>query len=154
MYMKTPFRLDDHPRRPQPPLAPPPAGYFDQLPRQIMARVQPEAAAESVTWGWLASLSRPLRTALASAVVLGGFSTAFYISQPAAPIQNLPPTTALAAVTEADLIDYLALNNQLETEDLASLPLPDDSLMAYFLQASPQELEAALWPAPLDEAYY
>ncbi|QIL75198.1 hypothetical protein [Hymenobacter sp. HDW8] len=71
--MKTPFRLDDHPRRPQPPLASPPAGYFDQLPRQIMARVQPEATTESVTWGWLITLSRPLRTALASALVLGAF---------------------------------------------------------------------------------
>ncbi|MBC6605504.1 hypothetical protein H8B13_01600 [Hymenobacter sp. BT188] len=152
--MKTPFRLDDHPRRPQPPLASPPAGYFDQLPRQIMARVQPEATSESVTWGWLTNLSRPLRTALASAVVLGGFSTAFYLSQPTIQTPNLPPTTALATVPDAALIEYLAVNNQLETEDLASLPLPDDNLMAYFLQASPQELEAALGPPTLDEAYY
>ncbi|GAB2465390.1 hypothetical protein GCM10011375_34620 [Hymenobacter qilianensis] len=119
-----------------------------------MARVQPEAASESVTWGWLTNLSRPLRTALASAVVLGGFSTAFYLSQPATQTPNLPPKTSLAAVPEADLINYLAVNNQLETEDLASLPLPDDNLMAYFLQASPQELEAALGPPSLDEAYY
>lgn len=152
--MKTPFRLDDHPRRPQPPLASPPAGYFDQLPRQIMARVQPEAAAESAAWGWLTTLSRPLRTALASAIVLGGFSTAFYLSQPVTQTPNLPPTTALSAVPDAALIDYLAVNNQLETEDLAGLPLPDDNLMAYFLQASPQELEAALGPPTLDEAYY
>ena len=154
MHMKTPFRLDDHPRRPQPPLASPPAGYFDKLPRQIMARVQPEAASESMTWGWLTNLSRPLRTALASAVVLGGFSTAFYLSQPTTQTPNLPPTTALATVPDAALIEYLAVNNQLETEDLASLPLPDDNLMAYFLQASPQELEAALGPPTLDEAYY
>jgi hypothetical protein len=152
--MKTPFRLDDHPRRPQPPLAAPPTGYFDQLPRQIMARVQPDATTESVMWGLLASLSRPLRTVLASAVVLGGFSTAFYLSQPATQTPDLPPTTALTTVPEADLIEYLAVNNQLETEDLASLTLPDDNLMAYFLQASPQELEAALEPGPLDEAYY
>ena len=154
--MKTPFRLDDHPRRPQPPLAPPPAAYFDQLPRQIMARVQPEAATESVSWGWLTALSRPLRTALASAVVLGGFSTAFYLSQSTTQPGNLPPgtITTLAAVPESALVNYLAVNNQLETEDLASLPLPDENLMAYFLQASPQELEAALGPQPLDEAYY
>ncbi|WP_133272374.1 hypothetical protein [Hymenobacter radiodurans] len=152
--MKTPFRLDDHPRRPQPPLASPPAGYFDQLPRQIMARVQPEATTESVMWGWLITLSRPLRTALASALVLGGFSTAFYLSQPATQTSNLSPTVELAAVPDAALIEYLAVNNQLETEDLASLPLPDDNLMAYFLQASPQELEAALGPPTLDEAYY
>ena len=152
--MKPPFRLDDHPRRPQPPLTPPPVAYFDQLPRQIMARVQPEAATESVTWGWLTNLSRPLRTALASVVVLGGFSTAFYLSQPTTQTLNLPPTTVLTAVPEAALIDYLAVNNQLETEDLASLPLPDNNLMAYFLQASPQELEDALGPQPPEDAYF
>ncbi|QIL75199.1 hypothetical protein [Hymenobacter sp. HDW8] len=66
----------------------------------------------------------------------------------------MSPTVELAAVPDAALIEYLAVNNQLETEDLASLPLPDDNLMAYFLQASPQELEAALGPPTLDEAYY
>jgi hypothetical protein len=119
-----------------------------------MARVQPEATSESAVWGWLSALSRPMRTALASAVVLGGFSTAFFLSQPAPQTGNLPPTTALTTVPDAALIDYLAVNNQLETEDLATLPIPDDNLMAYFLQASPQELEEALGPQSFDEAYF
>lgn len=150
--MKTPFRLDEHPRRAQP-LAPPPADYFEQLPRQIMTRVQPAAPAEAGALGWLATLSQSLRATLASALVLGGFSAAFYLSQLASPPANLPPTAALATVPEAALIDYLAVNNQLEIEDLAALPLPDDNLMAYFLQASPQELEAVLESQSLEDAY-
>jgi hypothetical protein len=37
--MKTPFRLDEHPRRRPQPLSSPPAGYFEQLPTRIMAQV-------------------------------------------------------------------------------------------------------------------
>ncbi|UYZ63742.1 hypothetical protein [Hymenobacter weizhouensis] len=149
--MNTPFRLDDHPRRPQPLLAPPPDHYFEQLPRRVMARVQP-AARPVPAWGWLMALPRPMRTALASAVVLGGFAASFLLS-PAAPPAADPVAAALSQVPETALIDYLAANHSLEAADLASLPLPEDDGMAYFLDVSPQAVEAEVGPA-LEDTYF
>ncbi|MFC7669831.1 hypothetical protein ACFQT0_22525 [Hymenobacter humi] len=70
--MKPPFKLDEHPRRPRPLLSNPPAGYFDQLPMRVMARLpQADAREASSGWRWLARHSPALRTALASVALLG-----------------------------------------------------------------------------------
>ncbi|PJJ60898.1 hypothetical protein [Hymenobacter chitinivorans] len=151
--MNTPFRLDDHQRRAQP-LAPPPADYFERLPRRIMARVQPEAPRESALLGWLAALSGPVRTALASAVVLGGFATSFFLSQPAAGPATSAPVAALEAVPQTEMVQYLlAADSRLTLTDLAELPATDRSLTDSFLQASPDELQDALDAQPADDTY-
>ncbi|GAA3930884.1 hypothetical protein [Hymenobacter algoricola] len=151
--MKTPFRLDEHPRRPQP-LAEPPAGYFDRLPRQIMTRVQPAAARESGAWGWLTALPLPLRTALASVVVLGGFAASFLLSPNASPTAGSaasPP--ALAQVPEAEMVQYLlASDTRVSLNDLADLPATDQAMHGY-LQASPNELQDALDAQPTEDIY-
>ncbi|RYU78182.1 hypothetical protein [Hymenobacter persicinus] len=146
--MKTPFRLDEHPRRPQP-LAAPPAGYFDRLPMQIMTRVQPAPARETVaTWSWLAALSQPVRTVLASGLVLGSFATAFLLTPSAS-----APTTALARVPQAELVQYLlASDTRVSLTDLAELPATDQAMTSY-LQASPTELQDALDAQPTEETY-
>ena len=149
--MHTPFRLDDHKRRPQP-LAPPPADYFERLPRQIMARVQPVARPESAVFGWLAALPVPLRTALASVVVLGGFATSFLLSQPASYLAA--PVASLEAVPHTEMVQYLlAADSRLTLNDLAELPATGPALTESFLQASPDELQDALDAQPLEENY-
>ena len=148
--MNTPFRLDNHPRRPHPPLAPPPDRYFEQLPRCVMARVQPVADA-APAWDWFTALARPWRTALASAAVLGGFAAAFLLS-PAGP--QAPAGTAesaLARVPHEQLVQYLLASEQrLSLNDLAELPAASASAEAY-LQASPTELQDALDAQPTED---
>ena len=151
--MNTPFRLDEHRRRPQP-LAPPPADYFERLPRQIMARVQPAARRDSVVFGWLTALSLPVRTALASAVVLGGFATSFFLSQSAVTSMAPASVATLEAVPRAEMMQYLlASDSRVTLTDLAELPATDHTLTDSFLQASPAELQEALDSQPTDDTY-
>ncbi|MBC6609854.1 hypothetical protein H8B15_02905 [Hymenobacter sp. BT507] len=144
--MNTPFRLDDHPRRPHP-LSAPPAGYFEQLPRRVMARVQPaEDAAPAL--GWLTRLPLPLRTALASTLLLGGFAASLILS--------VTPTSAsatLAAVPQEELVQYLLANDARVTlADLADLSAAAPTTASY-LHASPEELQRALDAQPTDDSY-
>ncbi|MCB2408754.1 hypothetical protein [Hymenobacter lucidus] len=152
--MNTPFRLDEHKRRPQP-LAPPPADYFERLPRQLMARVQPAAGRSEAAFGWLAALSMPLRTALASVVVLGGFATSFLLSQSA--VTSVTPAATVAsleAVPRTEMMQYLlASDSRVTLTDLAELSTADHSLTDSFLQASPDELQDALDAQPTDDTY-
>ncbi|QJX49008.1 hypothetical protein HMJ29_19680 [Hymenobacter taeanensis] len=152
--MNTPFRLDDHKRWSQP-LAPPPDRYFEQLPTRVMARVQPtEATGLAGTWGWLQQLSAPVRTALASAVVLGGFATSFWLTQPGAPTTSAA-TAALATVPQAEMVQYLLASDQRVTlTDLAELSEAPSDMSEAYLQASPAELQDALDSQPSDEAYF
>jgi hypothetical protein len=153
--MKTPFRLDDHPRRPQP-LAPPPDGYFDKLPMRVMQRVEPQALAATgplAVPGWLAALSAPLRTALASTVVLGGFAASFLLSGPGA-VPTAPTAGTLASVPRTELVEYLLANEQRITlTDLAELPATAQTLPESYLQASSAELQDVLDAQPTDETY-
>jgi hypothetical protein len=152
--MKTPFRLDDHPRRPQP-LAPPPDGYFDQLPMRVMQRVELHALASGplAVPGWLAALSAPLRTALASTVVLGGFAASFLLSGPGA-VPAASASKTLANVPRTELVEYLLANEQrLTLTDLAELPATTQALPESYLQASSAELQDLLDAQPTDEPY-
>ncbi|UOR06394.1 hypothetical protein MUN82_04690 [Hymenobacter aerilatus] len=145
--MNTPFRLDDHPRRPYP-LAPPPASYFEQLPRRVMDRVQPtDPAAPALSW--LGRLPLPLRTALASVLLLGGFAASLVLSS--------TPTSAsatLAAVPQEELVQYLLANDSRVTlADLADVSVTAPATAASYLHASPEELERALDAQPTDDSY-
>ncbi|AHJ97274.1 hypothetical protein [Hymenobacter swuensis] len=149
--MNTPFRLDEHRRRPQPPLALPPDRYFEQLPMRVMQRVQ-TSAPNPVASGWLTVLSAPMRTALASVLVLGSFAASFLLS-PAATMQ--PATTAtLAQVPREELMQYLLASEQRVTlPDLADLPGAVQNAPASTLQASPEELQELLDAQPTEEIY-
>ncbi|MBG8553796.1 hypothetical protein [Hymenobacter guriensis] len=145
--MNTPFRLDEHRRRPHPPLAAPPDRYFEQLPARVMQRVQPSAAP---AWGWLTALSAPLRTALASTLVLGGFAASFFLS----PTPDVA-AISLAQVPQDELVQYLLASDQRVTlADLAELPdavaLGNDP----YPQPTPDELQRELDALPADEVYF
>jgi hypothetical protein len=153
--MQTPFRLDDHPRRPQP-LAPPPDVYFDQLPMRVMQRVRPHTTTSGGAGPrWLAALSVPLRTALAATVVLGGFVGSFLLSQPGTfPTTGAASATALAAVPRTEMVDYLLASEQrLTLPDLAELPATEQALPDSFLRASPGELQDLLDAQPTEDSY-
>lgn len=151
--MSTPFRLDEHPRRPHPPLAPPPDRYFEQLPMRVQQQVAPAVAPAATAWGWLAALPGPLRTALASAAVLGGFAASFLLSP--APAPGAAATAALARVPREEMVQYLLASDQrLTLTDLAELPavttgLPPDG----YLHASDQEVQDLLDAQPAEDAY-
>lgn len=153
--MKPTFKLDAHPRRPRPLLSEPPAGYFDQLPMRVMARL-PQADARSMAAGpgWLAWLSPQMRTSLASVAVLSGFATAFFLS---APGQSGSGDRALSldAVPRTELVGYLLTNEaRLESTDLSVLSAADPGLTKSFLQASSAELTEALDALPSEEHSY
>ncbi|SNC60795.1 hypothetical protein SAMN06265337_0334 [Hymenobacter gelipurpurascens] len=153
--MNTPFHLDDHKRRSQP-LAPPPERYFEQLPMRVMARVQPDAAPGLAgSWGWLQQLSAPVRTALASAVVLGGFAASFFLNQPSSTPIPRYSVASLAAVPQAEMVQYLLASEQRVTlTDLAEVASPALATPDAYLQASPAELQDALDAQPSDETYF
>ena len=146
--MKRPFTLAEHPRRPQP-LSAPPAGYFDSLPTRVMNR---RPAARESAWGWWAQLPTALRTSLASAAVLLGFATSFWLSGPTtAPITG---TASLDAVSRTELVGYLLTSGApVENADLVALTVADPGLSNAFLHSSPAELDAMLDSQPTDETY-
>ena len=149
--MNTPFRLDEHRRRPQPPLAPPPDRYFEQLPTRVMQRVQTSAPSPA-SWGWLTTLSAPLRTALASVAVLGGFAASFLLG-PGAPAPSAT-TAVLAQVPREELVQYLLASEQRVTlTDLAELPGAAQNAPLGTLQASPEELQELLDAQSAEETY-
>lgn len=148
--MKTPFRLDEHPRRPQP-LAPPPDHYFDRLPLRVMQRVQPTPAAP--LYGWLAALPAPLRTVLASGLVLGAFVGSFLLSESKLPAATTE-SNALATVPHTEMVEYLLASEQrLSLTDLAELPAVERVLPETYLKASPDELQEVLDAQPADDTY-
>jgi len=154
--MKPAFKLDAHPRRPRPLLSEPPAGYFDQLPMRVMARLpQADARAASPAWGWLAMLSPALRTGLASVALLGGFAASFYLSGSAPLVPATAPVAALDAVPRHELVGYLLTSGaRVENSDLAVLTAAHPGIAKGFLQVSDEELTDALDAQPSDELTY
>ena len=154
--MKTVFKLDAHPRRPHPPLSDPPAGYFDQLPMRVMARVpQAEDRAAAPGWRWLALLSPALRTGLASVAVLGGFAASFYLSGVPQAVPAGATTASLDAVPRTELVGYLLTSGaRVETTDLAALTAAHPDVTKGFWRASEAELTDAFDDQPADDATY
>ena len=152
--MNTPFRLDDHKRRSQP-LASPPEQYFDQLTGRPIARVQPSSKAGLAgTWGWIRHRAAPMRTELASAVVLGGFAASYWLTQPTVSTTHTS-AGALAAVPRTEMVEYLLASDQRVTlSDLAELSSAPSDLSDPYLQASADELQDALDGQPSDDLYY
>lgn len=149
--MNKPFKLDEHLRRPRPLLSEPPAGYFDQLPTRVMARLPRTEEPATSGWAWLLQLPASLRTGLATTLLLGGFAASFWLSNPA-------PSAAVAsldAVPETQLVNYL-LNSgaRVESTDLAVLAAAHPELPGTFLHASEEELTDALDAQPADESVY
>jgi len=151
--MNKPFKLDEHPRRPRPLLSEPPAGYFNQLPTRVMARLPRAEAPTTSGWAWQQLLQLPasLRTALATTLLLGGFAASFWLSNPAPPAA----VASLDAVPENQLVNYL-LNSgtRVENTDLAVLAAAHPELPGTFLHASDEELTDALDAQPIDESVY
>ncbi|MDJ0366969.1 hypothetical protein QMK33_17600 [Hymenobacter sp. H14-R3] len=148
--MKTPFRLDEHPRRGPQPLSSPPAGYFEQLPTRIMAQVAaPARRPQPLAWLWAAPAS--LRTGLASTLLLGTFAASLWLGN--TPLGR-PAATAdtLAAVPQQQLLEYLT-NGETHVDmlDLAELPTRQLGLTKHYLRPSASELTAALDGQPADE---
>ncbi|MBD2770486.1 hypothetical protein IC235_21590 [Hymenobacter sp. BT664] len=154
--MNSSFKLDTHPRRPRPLMSEPPAGYFDQLPGRVMARLPQTQARETATaWRWLAQLSPTLRTGLASVAILGSFAASFWLSG-SPPLAPAPmPTAVLDAVPHAELVGYLlSSGTQVENADLAVLTAARPSIANGFLHASAEELTEVLDAQPSDETMY
>ncbi len=152
--MKTAFKLDAHPRRPQP-LSEPPAGYFDRLPTQVMARLPRAETREPAAGRWLGWLSLPLRTSLASLAVLSGFVASFYLSGSAPLVPATAPTAALDAVPRTELVGYLLTSGaRVETSDLAVLTAAHPGITDSFLRVSEAELNEALDAQPSEDATY
>lgn len=154
--MKTAFKLDAHPRRPRPLLSEPPAGYFDKLPTQIMARLpQAEAGERASGRSWFRFLSPALHTGLASAAVLGGFVASFYMSGTAPLVPATASTAALDAVPRTELVGYLLTSGaRVENTDLAVLTAAHPGIAKGFLRVSEDELNDALDAQPSENTTY
>jgi hypothetical protein len=147
--MHTSFRLDEHPRRPQPPLSGPPAGYFERLPTRVMAQVA--APARRPPLAWLRHAPAYVRTGLASSVLLGTFAASLWLGS-APQHQPMQATASLDTVPPQQLLDYLT-NGETHVDmlDLAELPTRRLGLTTHYLQPSPRELAEALDAQPAEE---
>lgn len=150
--MKPAFRLDQHPRRTQPLLTAPPAGYFEQLPSRIMARLpQPEPSAAG--WDWLLALPAVWRTSLASSVLLTGFAASFWLSGINRP-SGSSSLASLDAVPHAEMLSYLLRNEaHLEAADLAELTAATPGITTGMLNASAAEITDALDAQPTEDTF-
>ncbi len=148
--MKTPFRLDEHPRRGPQPLSSPPAGYFERLPTRVMAQVAPPARSAQPL-AWFLRVPAALRTGLASTLLLGTFAASLWLgggplAVPAA------PAASLDGVPSAQLVEYLTSGEtHVDMLDLAELPAHHLGLTKQYLQPSASELSAALDAQPAEE---
>lgn len=148
--MKTPFSLAQHPRRAGQPLGGPPPGYFDCLPAQVMARVQP-APARPAALGWLLRAPAALRTGLASTLLLGTFAASLWLGGNQATLLTAP-AASLDQVPQEQLLDYLTSGEtQVSLLDLAELPTHHASLAPQYLHPSASELNDALDAQPASE---
>lgn len=151
--MKPAFRLDQHPRPSQPLLTEPPAGYFEQLPRRVMARLPQPDAGRALGWGWLRALPAPWRTGLASGALLAGFAASFWLSVPGPPTTTPAPLASLDAVPRTELVGYLLSSEAgVEPADLADLTAAHPNLTTTSLRASDAEITDALDAQPADDA--
>jgi hypothetical protein len=148
--MKTPFRLDEHPRRWPQPLSSPPAGYFEQLPTRIMAQVATPARRPQPL-AWLLRAPAALRTGLASTLLLGTFAASLWLG--GMPLSSLEATTtSLNTVPQQQLLDYLTSGETpVNMLDLAELPTHHLGITKQYLHSSPNELAEALDAQPIDE---
>ena len=93
-------------------LAPPPAGYFDELPAQLLTRIRAEAMrpapaffTDSFPAFDLSRLRWPrLRLAFTAAALGAAFVGAFWLGQPAASLPGAAER-ALASVNTAELVE-------------------------------------------------
>ncbi|GAA4365727.1 hypothetical protein GCM10023185_36280 [Hymenobacter saemangeumensis] len=151
--MQTPFKLDQHPRRPRALLSEPPAGYFDQLPTRVMARLPRPEEADAPGWAWLLQLPAALRTSLAATVLLGGFAASFWLSGPTQP--QPVAAVSLDAVPKTELVSYLLTSGaRVESTDLALLAAAHPEMAQGFLHASDDELSEVLADQPSEDAVY
>ena len=152
--MKTAFKLDEHPRRPRPLLSEPPAGYFDKLPTQIMARL-PQAEARDAAPGWLGWITPALRTSLATVAVLSSFAASFFLSGTPQLVPATAAKASLDAVPRTELVGYLLTSGaRVENSDLAVLTAAHPNIAKGFLQASDEEVADALDAQPSEDLTY
>ena len=152
--MKPSFKLDAHPRRPRPLLSEPPAGYFDRLPAQVMARL-PQAERSTTAIGqWWGLLAPAWRTGLASVVVLAGFAGSFWLSSSSAGPAAGARLTALDAVPPTELVGYLLSSEaHVQAADLAELLAAQPNLTDGIWRASDAEIQNVLDAQPADEPF-
>ncbi|UOQ77619.1 hypothetical protein MUN84_02715 [Hymenobacter sp. 5516J-16] len=119
----------------------------------MMQRVQAADPAGPLAWGWLAALTGPVRTALASGVVLGGFAACFWLSS--APSAPVAATDSLARVPRHEMVQYLLASDQrVSLTDLAELPAATPEVPAEeYLHASPAEVQDVLDAQPTEDIY-
>ncbi|GAA4497042.1 hypothetical protein GCM10023172_11360 [Hymenobacter ginsengisoli] len=150
--MKTPFRLDEHPRRRPQPLSSPPAGYFEQLPTRVMAQVAPPAARTSQPLAWLLRAPAYLRTGIASTLLLGTFAASLWLGG-ASLHSPVAKAASLDAVPPAQLVEYLTSGEtHVDMLELAELPTHHLGITKQYLQPSSTELTEALDAQPAEEA--
>jgi hypothetical protein len=148
--MKTPFRLDEHPRRRPQPLSSPPAGYFEQLPMRLMAQVAAPAR-RPLPLAWLRHAPAYVRTGLASAVLLGTFAASLWLGA-APPGRPTAPAASLDTVPPQQLVEYLTSGEtHVDMLDLAELPTHRLGLATHYFQPSARELTEALDAQPTPE---
>ena len=156
--MKSAFRLNQHPRRAQPLLSAPPAGYFEQLPRRVMDRLPPPDAETSPAagWRWLLALPPVWRTSLASGALLAGFAGSFWLSSsgPTGPAGSPAALASLDAVPRTELVGYLLTSEaNVQATDIAELLATPSNLSDGILRASETEIRDALDAQPSEESF-
>jgi hypothetical protein len=145
------MKLDDLPKKN---IYQVPDRYFDQLPGRVMARVREKESANNPVTMFTFWRQPMLRGALAGVALILSFIFIYTFTSTSPQPQPFPAGEwILSDVTETEAVEYLMASDQLETQDLTGLPLPDEDLSHEFIQVSHEELLQAVENEDLGEIY-
>lgn len=129
-----------------------PDGYFDKLPGVVMARVTAEQPAfSSNRWS---SIFYLYRAALASIFLVVGFVAAFLFSNNPSDSSNYSSTADLSAISQQETLEYVLLQDNLESGDLIDLNLADNDVSAEFINATTADILETVDEQQLEEVYF
>ncbi len=147
--MKQDFKLEDIPKS-NPYQVPP--DYFNKLPQVVMTRVTAPKPAEASNW-W-STLLYSYRTGLASIILLIGFVAAFLFSPSQPGVQSLDSVHKLANINQQEALEYVLVQDNIDSGDLAELNLTDKDVSAEFINATSSDILETVDEQQLEEVYY
>ncbi|PSR53241.1 hypothetical protein AHMF7605_06710 [Adhaeribacter arboris] len=143
--MKENFKLEDLPKSN---LYRVPDNYFEKLPNGIMARVTAQVPAAATPW-W-STIFNEYRPAFASIFLIISFVAAFQFSQK----QPGDFTYNLSNISQQEALEYVLIQDNLESRDIAELNLADTDLAADFSNITPTDILESVDEQQLEEVYF
>ncbi|QMU29731.1 hypothetical protein [Adhaeribacter radiodurans] len=147
--MKEDFKLENLPKSN---LYRVPDKYFEKLPGVIMERVNPGTL--TTENNWLSSLWTTYRIAFTSVFLLISFVAAFLGAQNLSVINNSASGINLVNISRGDALEYVLLQDEVDSRDMAELSFTDADLSTDFTNLTPNDILETVDEQQLEEVYF